>query len=117
MRAEAFRQVLNPSHAIVPALLDDVGGAEFEGELLPRLVPAHSDYLFRPELLGREHPQEANGSVTYDGNRFPWTYLSRHGGEPSSSQHIGRREEARNLVVRRDFGGRDEGAVGERDTG
>jgi hypothetical protein len=42
-RRRAVGQLLDPSHALVATLGDDVRGAVFEREFLPRLVAAHGD--------------------------------------------------------------------------
>ena len=59
VRAQPVGQILDRRHAVVAAFGDDVGGAELQRQLLPRLVPAHRDDPFRAELSARPAPRAA----------------------------------------------------------
>jgi hypothetical protein len=69
----------------VAAFGDDVGGAEFQGELLPRVVPAHGGDALGTELLGREHTQQPDRSVTDNGDRLALSGPGGLGREPSGA--------------------------------
>ena len=97
-----------------PRSVDDVGGAELPGELLPRLVTAHRDDPLRAELLRGQHTEQADRAVANHRNRLPRSGLSGDGPEPAGAQHIGERQKVRDQVVGRDVGRRDQGAVGQR---
>ena len=103
--------------ALVAALLDDVGRAELAGERLAVGVAAHRDDPLRSELLGREDPEQADGTVADDGDRLAGTGFSGDRGEPTGAEHVGCREQRRDEVGVRLPGCRDEGSVGERDAG
>src|SRR5215218_11121973 len=68
MRAEPSRQVLDPRHALVAALGDEVRGPVLKGELLAGLVPAHRDDAFGAELLGRQYTEQPDGAVADHGD-------------------------------------------------
>ena len=59
VRAEPAGELLDPGHAVVAALLDDVGGAELAGERLPVGVAAEGDDPLGAELLGGEDADAA----------------------------------------------------------
>jgi hypothetical protein len=115
--AEPVRELLDPRHALVSTLLDDVGRAELERELLAGRVAAHRDDPFRTELPRGEHGEQADRAVADDGNGLPRAGLGGQGPEPAGAEHIGGGEEARDQVLGRRLGGGHEGAVGERDPG
>ncbi len=117
VHAEPAGEFLDPGDAFVAAFFDDVGGAELAGELLAGLVAAHDDDPLGAELPGGEHPEEADGAVTDDGDGLARADLGGDGAEPAGAEHVGRGEEARDQVGGREIGGGDEGAVGERDAG
>ena len=98
-----------------PRSRDDVGRAELARELLPRLVTAHRDDPLRAHLLRREHAEQADRAVADDDDGRARLDVRRVGGEPAGAHHVGQREQARDQVVRRHVGRRDERAVGERD--
>lgn len=62
-------QLLDPIDARVAALGDDVGRAEFESEILPRLVPAHRDDPPCAHLVGGEDAHEPDRAVANDRDR------------------------------------------------
>ena len=64
VRAEPVGEVRDPRDAVVPSLLDDVGRAELEGELLPIRVAAHRDDPLGAELPGGKHPEQLARAVT-----------------------------------------------------
>jgi hypothetical protein len=51
VRAQSAGEVFDFGYALVAALADDLGRAEFLGKLLPGLVTAHHDDALRTELL------------------------------------------------------------------
>src|SRR5438067_2133180 len=116
VRAEPVGQILDPRCALVAAFLDDVGGAELERHLLPRLVAAHDHESLCAEPTSREHAEEPDGSVADDCDALSRCDLRRDRSEPAGSQDVGGGEETRYEVVGRDVGGGDEGAVSERDS-
>src|SRR4051794_19854566 len=67
--ADAFRQVLYTGHRLVTALNHDIGRAEFEGELLPWRVTAHSNDAPGAHLFGGERAEQTDCAVTDDRNR------------------------------------------------
>src|SRR6266700_5183422 len=62
--AEPARELLDPRYALVPSLLDDVGGAELEGELLSWRVAAHGDDPFRAEVPCGQDSEQADCTIT-----------------------------------------------------
>src|SRR3989442_15726674 len=66
--AEPAREFLDPRHALVPSLLDDVSRAELERELLSWLVAAHGDDPFGADLPCGEHGGQADCANTAQGN-------------------------------------------------
>src|SRR5208282_5890753 len=66
VRADAFGQFLDPGHTLIATLGDDVGRAEFEGEVLPCLVAAHRDDSPCAHLICGKHAHEPNRTVTHD---------------------------------------------------
>src|SRR5437588_2161251 len=115
--AEAAGEVLDPGCAFVATLLDDVGSAEFERQLLSWLMAAHDDDPLPAEVPGSQHGKKSDCAVADDGDGLARRDLGRHGCEPAGSQDIGGGEEARDEVVGRHLWGGDKGAVGERDAG
>src|SRR5437588_12130061 len=115
VRAEPVGQILDPRCALVAAFLDDVGGAELERHLLPRLVAAHDHDSLCAEPASREHAEEPDGSVADDRDALSRCDLSRDRSEPAGSQDVRGGEQTRYEVVGRDAGGGDERAVSERD--
>ena len=85
--------------------------------LLAWFVAAHDDDPLGAELTGGEHAEQADGAVTDDGDGLAGADLGGDGAEPAGAEHVGRGEEVGDHVGRRDLGGGDEGAVGERDAG
>ena len=114
---EPFGEVLDPGRAFVAPLLDDVGGAVVEGQLLAGLVAAHDDDALGAELARRENPVEADGAVADDDDGLARTDLGGDGAEPAGAEDVGGGEEAGDQVGVGDLGGGDEGAVGEGDAG
>jgi len=115
--AEPAREFLDPRHALVPSLLDDVGRAELEGELLSWFVAAHGDDPFRAEVVRGQHGEQADGAITDHGNGLAGAGLGGDSTEPAGAEHVGGGEEARDKLRRRQVGGGHEGAVGERNAG
>ena len=115
VRAEPVGEFLDLRHAVVAALLDDVGRAELAGKLLARLVTAHGDDPVRAELLGGKHAEQPDRTVTDDGDRLARAGLGGDGTEPAGAEHVGCGEQARDEVVGRDVRGGHQRAVGERD--
>jgi hypothetical protein len=68
-----------------------------------------------PSLLGSEHGEQPDGAVAHDGDGLARTGLGGHGAEPAGAEHIGRRQQPRDVVVGRDVGRGDQGAVGQGD--
>ena len=87
--------------ALVAALVDDVGGAELAGELLPVGVAAHGDDPLGAELLGGEDAEQADRAVADDGDGLARAGLGGDGGEPAGAEHVGGGEQARDQVVGR----------------
>src|SRR5205085_2853409 len=115
--AEAAGEGLDPGYAVVAPFGHDVGGAELERQLLPWLVATHGDDPLGAELLGGESAHEANGAIADDGDGLARADLGGDGGEPAGAEDVGRGKEVRHHASRRDLGGGDERAVGERDAG
>jgi hypothetical protein len=117
VRAQPAGDFLDLRHALVAALLDDVGRAVEPGQGLPVGVPRHGDDPLRAELPGREDRHQADGAVTDDRDRLARAHLGCHGGEPAGAQHVGggqqRGDQLRIRLPRR----RDKRAVGVRDAG
>ena len=114
MRAESVGQVLDAGHALVAALSHEVGRAELQGKLLPRLVTAHGDDTLGTQLLGGEHRAEAYRAVTDDCDHLARLHVGRVGAEPAGAQHIGGRQQAGDQFVGREVRRGHQGAVGER---
>ena len=100
--APSLGQLLDPRHALVAALGDDVGGAEFAGQLLARLVPAHRDDPLGTELPCREHPSR-HRAVADDRDRLAGSARRRRA-EPTGAEHIGGGQQARDQVLLRQPG-------------
>ena len=115
--AEAAGELLDLRDTGVAALLDDVGGAELAGERLPVGVAAERDDALGAELLGGQDAEQADRAVTDDRDGLARAGLGGDGGEPAGAEHVGGRHQRRDEVRVRLPGGRDEGAVGERDAG
>jgi len=115
VRAQPVREVFDPGHAVVAAFGDDVGGAELQREFLPGLVPAHRDDPIRAQLPGREYRQQADRAVTDHGDGLAWAGLGGDRTEPAGAQHVRGGQQARDQVVGGQFGGGDQGPVGEWD--
>ena len=98
----------------VAALGHDVRGTELARQTLPGLVAAHGDDPLGAELLGRKHAQQPHGAVAHDGDGLARARLGSDGGEPAGTEHVRGRQEARDEVVGGHTGGRDEGAVRQR---
>ena len=81
-------QFFDPVDAGVPSLLDDVGGSEVNGELLPILVAAHGDDALCAELLCGKDPEEADRSVADDGDSLAGARVSSDGGKPSGAEDV-----------------------------
>ena len=112
--AEPAGEFLHLCHARVAAFGDDVGRAELVSELLAGLVPAHRDDPLGAQLPGREHGEQADRAVTDDRDRLTGSGLGGDGSEPAGAEHIGGRQQARNQVLLRRAGGRDQRAVRQR---
>src|SRR5689334_20339794 len=84
--ADAFRQLLDPSDALVLAFAHDVGRSEVERELLTRLVSAHRDDPLRAHLCGREDGKDTYRTVTDDDDRFAGFYVRGIGREPTGAE-------------------------------
>ena len=115
--AEAVGEVLDAGDAVVAAFLDDVGGAELACQALAWFVAAHDDDPLGAELAGGKHPEQADGAVTDHGDGLAGPDLGGDSTEPAGAQHVRRRQVAGDQIGRREVGGGDEGAVGERDAG
>ena len=76
-------------HALVAALLDDVGGAELAGQLLAVGVAAHRDDPLGAELLGGEDAEQADRAVADDRDGLAGAGLGGDGGEPAGAEHVG----------------------------
>ena len=98
--ADSLGQLLDPGNALVTALGHDVGCAELAGELLPRLMTAHRDDALGTHLLGGKHTEEADRTVTDDGNRAAGLHVGGFGGEPAGAHDIGERQQIRDQVIR-----------------
>ena len=105
---------LDPRDAGVAALGDDVGRAEFEREILPRLVAAHRDDPPGAHLLRGEHAHEPDRAVAHDDDRRAGLHARGVGRIPAGAEHVRSGEQARDQIVRRQFRRRDQRAVGER---
>ena len=103
IRADIAGQLLDPGDARIAALGDDVGRAIFEREVLARLVAAHGDDPPGLHLFRREHAHEADRAVADDDDRRAGLHARRVGGVPAGAEHVGRRQQARDQIVRRDF--------------
>ena len=102
-------------HTGLPAVVDDVSGAELAREPLPVGVSAHRDNAFSAQLVGRQHAEQTDRIVTDDRSRLAGARFGGHRAEPAGAQHIGGGQQAGDQ-----FGGRplrvdDQGAVGPRD--
>jgi hypothetical protein len=82
--AEPVGELLDPRHAGVAALCDDVGGAELTGQSLAVGVAPHRDDPPGAELARRENPHQPHGAVARMG---AGRYMSRPspGGRSSRS--------------------------------
>jgi hypothetical protein len=116
VRAEPAGEVLDACHPLIAAVGDDVGRAELPGECLPGLVPAHRDDPLGPELPRGQHAEQPDRSVADDRDGLARPDVGGDGAEPAGAQHVGGREQAGDQVVRGHARGRDERAVGQRDT-
>jgi hypothetical protein len=94
VRAEPVGELLDLRDAVVPALGDDVGGAEFARELLAGFVATHRDDPLRAELLGSEDAEQADRAVPDHGDGLARSGLGRDGGEPAGAEHVGGGQEA-----------------------
>jgi hypothetical protein len=117
VRAEPVRELLDPGHALVPSLLDDVGRAELERQLLSWRVAAHGDNPFRAEAPCSENGEQADRAIADHGDGLAGADLGGHRAEPAGAEHVGGGEKARDELVGRWLRRRDERAVGERDPG
>ena len=117
VRAEPAGELLDLRHALVAALLDDVGRAELAGERLPVGVTAHRDDPLGAELSCGEDAEQADGAVADDGDGLAGAGFGGDGGEPAGAEHVGCGEQRRDQVGVGLAGGGDEGAVGQRDAG
>ena len=101
VRADSVGQRLDPIDAGIAALGDDVGRAEFEREVLPRLVAAHRDDPRGAHLFGGEHAHEPDRAVADDHDRRAGLNARRVGRVPAGAEHVRSRKQARNEIVRR----------------
>jgi uncharacterized protein (UPF0261 family) len=60
---------VDPSRAFLPALGDDVRGAEFAGQRLARRMAAHADDALGSHLARGEDRKQTNRAVADDGDR------------------------------------------------
>ena len=103
--------------AVVAAFGDDVGGAELQRQLLPRLVPAHRDDPLGAQLPGGQHGEQADRAVTDHGDGLAGLHVGGDGAEPAGAEHVGGGQQAGDQVIGGHLGSGDQGAVGERDPG
>src|SRR6266849_10707768 len=112
---DSMSQLLDTCYALLTALGHDVGRAELAGEFLPRLMTAHRDDPFCPHPPGGEHSEETDRAVTDDRDRRAWLHVRCVGGKPTGAHDIGKRQQARDQVFRRNLGGGHQGTVRKRD--
>jgi hypothetical protein len=112
---QPVRELPDHRHTVVPPLLDDVGRAELERELLPGHVAAHGDDPLGPQVPGGQHGEQPDRAVPDHGHGLAWAGLGGHGAEPAGAEDVGGGEEARDQIRGRQVGGGDEGAVGQGD--
>ena len=98
MRAQPAGELLDRGDAVVAALFDDVGGAEFQGRASGGGVPADGDDPFGAELLGGQDAEQADGAVADDGDGLAGAGLGGDGGEPAGAEYVGGGEQRRDQV-------------------
>ncbi|GAA2568447.1 hypothetical protein GCM10010398_67780 [Streptomyces fimbriatus] len=92
---DAAGQLLDPGHALLAALGDDVGGAEREGEPLAGRVAGHGDDPLRAHLLRGDHAAQADRAVADHHRGGAGLHLGRVGGSPAGAHHVGDRQQTR----------------------
>src|SRR5215208_4575283 len=97
--AEAVSQLLDRGDALVAARLDDVYGAELARQTLSGFVAAHSDDPLRPELLGRQHGEQPDSSVTDDSDGLTWPGFRGDGAEPAGAEDVRGGDETGDAIV------------------
>ena len=112
---KAVGELLDHGHTVVAAFGDDVGSAEIAREGLPRLVTAHRDDAIGAQLLGGEDGEQADRTVTDDGDRLAGTRLRGNGAEPAGAQHVRGGEQAWHQLIGGKRGGCRKGSIGEGD--
>jgi hypothetical protein len=113
VRAEPAGEFLHHGGAVVAPLADHVGGAEFQGQLLPGLVTAHRDNALGSQLASGQHREQADSAVADDRDGLAGPGLGCDGAEPGGTQHVGGSEQVWNQRVGRNGRGGDERSVGE----
>lgn len=93
---------------------NDVRRAEFEREILARLVPTHGDDAGGAHLLRRKHAHETDRAIANDHGRSARLHSCRIGGVPAGAKHVGCGEQARDQIVGRHVRRGDQRAVSER---
>src|SRR5919204_1163706 len=96
---EAVRELLDPFDAVVTALLDDLGRTELQREFLPVLVTAHDDDRLRTELLGGQHGEQTDRTVTDHSNGPARSCVGGNSTEPAGAEDIRGGEQARDEVI------------------
>ena len=85
--AEPIGEFLDRRYTGIASFGDDVSGAELDRELLPRLVPAHRDDSVGAELLGDQHGEQADGTVTDHGDGLARASLPAPVSQRSRKRH------------------------------
>jgi hypothetical protein len=114
---EPAGELLDLGHSLLPALLDDIGGAVEPSQLLPVGVAGHGNDPLGAELAGGQDGHQPDRAVPDDRDHLARAGLGGHGAEPAGAEHIGggqqRRDQLRAGLTR----GGDQGPIRQRDPG
>ena len=88
MDAEAFGELAHALDRLIAALADDVGGAELARQRGPVDVTPEEDDLLGAEAPGGDHPAQADGAVTDDGDRLSGADLGDDRSVMAGAHHV-----------------------------
>src|SRR3989442_4372011 len=114
--ANAVSHVFDASDALIAALDDDVGCAEFACEFLTVFVSAHGNDPLGAHDLGGQDAEQADRAVARDCNRGARLHVRCVCGEPAGPHYVGERQETGDEVVWWNLRRGDERAVRQWDT-